>query len=749
MNDPATQAKKVEAIRSLTAAGFTLFPLEGTSKEPRRGLLWRDVKHGQFGEKELANSNYAVALGETDLVLDWDPRRFAEGDNEIKRFTETLGVTLDTFIIQSGGGGLHIYLKIPKGFSCVGKLKAFAGLDIKKVGGYLVAPGSIHPDTGNPYKILRKTPAAIAPAPQSLLTLITKQEIVFGADQTTGTFINDEQTKKRYADWLKSKAPPSIEGHSGDATAFSVAARGRDFALSADVTLELMLEFWNERSTPPWSESELREKVSHAYRYANNPIGNAHPSLDFKDIPTYTPTVQTTTAQVPAEEAVPKLPTAPKGDEAPSNDITLEPFSVDDFALSQSGVVLKNFHNLINYLKSPNTGISGLFSYNEFTTEMEFSNPAPWHRGKLPFSVALTDADIKLIKAHLASRLAFERSTTEIEEALNVVARHKRFHPVREYLEGLKWDGVPRLDFWLRDYLGAEDTELNRAYARKTLCAAVARIMRPGCKFDYVLILEGDQGVGKSEVCRILGGDWAADFVIDPNNKDTIQYMQGKWIIELPDLGSHKIADINSWKAFLTRRSDKVRLAYGRLAVEYPRQSIFIGSFNPGADGTYLKDDTGNRRYWSVKCNPTGPRGKVDFKKFKAVRHQLWAEAVERMKGKDAELLYMENQDLEDAAAESIKMRHAEHPWTERIGSWLDGLKLQKGFVTAREVFIDALGGIDKQLDTRTMRGIASALKALGWKTDVKKIGARSVRGYSTVLGTAAETENSGIEDLI
>jgi len=813
--------KKAEAIRQLTAAGYVLFPLSGTSKIPRKDFPWRAVKPGQYDEKTLASSNYAIALGENDLVIDVDPRNFgavmpdgqvivrmrktAEGqlvvrdeavglpvDNPLKRLADAVGVPFDTFTVKTGSGGYHLFFRVSlaEGLVIVANLtkQGFIGIDSKHHGGYVVGPGSTHPDTGGVYQIVRKSPAAVAPAAEKLVALVTRPAEDSLNVQGTGEFIDDEQTRKRYADYLEKKAPPSIQGQGGDANAFVVAARGRDFALPPEATLQLLMEVWNERCQPPWTESELREKVRHAYRYAASPIGNAHPLAGLADFqadpldaeeqvppsfgpvpemgipyPPTLPPALVALAELPGaldSEPQPKLPGATRGDvDSPhaqgSADVSMDDV---DWAMSANGTVLKNFQNLINYLKAKTgTGLTGIFGFNEFTCQVEFVSPAPWHRGKMPHGGALTDADLKLLKAHLAVRHTFERSVSEVEEAVTVVAWGKRFHPVREYLDGLEWDGVPRLDFWLRDHLGVEETAYTRAVARKVLCAAVVRVFRPGCKFDHVLVLEGDQDIGKSTALEILGGEWAADFPVDPHNKDTVQLLQGKWIVELAEMEVTGRTETDALKAFLTRKSDKVRLAYGRLAVEYPRQSIFVASKNPGADGTYLKDDTGNRRWWPVMCKPEG--GIVNFRKLKDARNQLWAEAVARVRAPGGERLDMDTAELKNEAKAVVALRHAEHPWVERVAGWLESLRPQRDFVTAREVFIDALQGIDKQLDPRTSSSIGRALKTLGWRPDVRRrngVG-RPMRGYSLIETRTPQqiaddlnkaSKETGIEDF-
>jgi len=354
---------------------------------------------------------------------------------------------------------------------------------------------------------------------------------------------------------------------------------------------------------------------------------------------------------------------------------------------------------------------------------------------------------LKLLKGYLAQRHAFEQPVQSIEEAVTNVAYHERFHPVREYLESLTWDGVPRLDFWLRDYLYVEDgdSEYVKACARKTLCAAIMRVMRPGVKYDHILVLEGAQDIGKSSVCQILGGKWSSDFPVDPHSKDTVQLMQGTWILELAELEVTRKADMEALKAFVTRRKDQARLAYGRTVGEFPRQSIFIGTKNPRADGTYLSDDTGNRRWWPVRCEP--PKGKqINFRGLKDARNQLFAEAFAKVKSGKGEHLYMETLELKTKAADVVALRHADHEWTERVAGWLWEKNPKPDFLTAREVFIDALSGTDRGLDRRSTIAIAQCLRSVGWKPGFKRIHGRFCRGY--VPDAPIPTDNEALDIL-
>lgn len=214
----------------------------------------------------------------------------------------------------------------------------------------------------------------------------------------------------------------------------------------------------------------------------------------------------------------------------------------------------------------------------------------------------------------------------KIKDAKDAVLTKHRTHPVRDYLEGLEWDGTPRLERLIIDYIGAEDTPLNRAMTRKHFTAAVARVMRPGCKYDYCLIMAGAEGIGKSTLFSIMGGDWFNDSLITTEGKNGMEQLRCGWIIELAELSSIKRSDVEQVKNYISRRDDIYRAAYGSVVEKHPRQCVFCGTTN---ETYFLKGDTGNRRFWVIAVDPDLRRHPDFTEALMRDRDQLWAEAVE------------------------------------------------------------------------------------------------------------------------
>lgn len=256
----------------------------------------------------------------------------------------------------------------------------------------------------------------------------------------------------------------------------------------------------------------------------------------------------------------------------------------------------------------------------------------PWDRDAKQW----TDRDDANLRAWLERNYDIT-GKDKINDAVTAVLTKHNYHAIRKYLDALVWDGVPRLDRLIIDYLGAEDVELNRAMTRKHFTAAVARVFRPGCKYDQCLVMTGPEGAGKSTLLNVLGGEWFNDSITTTEGKEGMEQLRRSWIIELGELSSVKRSDVEQVKAYLSKRVDIYRAAYGKRTEEHPRQCVFCGTTN---EALFLKGDTGNRRFWVIPVDPSLRKYTDWYNKIVEDRDQIWAEAVQAYK--TGEPLYLD-----------------------------------------------------------------------------------------------------------
>lgn len=329
----------------------------------------------------------------------------------------------------------------------------------------------------------------------------------------------------------------------------------------------------------------------------------------------------------------------------------------------------------------------------------------------------------------------------DLRAAIDIVGRQNGFHPVREYLSGLNWDGVSRVERLFIDYLGAPDDAYHRNVARIMMVAAVTRVHEPGHKFDTAVILEGLQGKRKSTFIAVLAKNWFAE--VDGDVTDTkamVELLQGAWIAELNELGGFAKADVRHIKAFISRRSDKVRLAYAKRAQEYHRQSIFIGSTN---DDVYLKDSTGGRRFLPVRCQI---EGEIDTDRLTDEIDMLWGEALHLYREMRAAQprgtlpLYLadaEARQIAERLQESRKVETSEDALSGRIAEWLskpivsgsmdddfdeDGKAKYRNEVCLLEIWCECLGRDEAQYTGMWPAALGRAMRLVeGWKESTRR----------------------------
>lgn len=282
--------------------------------------------------------------------------------------------------------------------------------------------------------------------------------------------------------------------------------------------------------------------------------------------------------------------------------------------------------------------------YNQQLDGMEIKGEVPW---KHP-SRFWRDADDAQLVSYIDTYYGtFSQHNYQI--AVTKVADDRSYHPIREYLNGLPvWDGIPRVDTLLIDYLGADDSDYVRAVTRKTLCAAVCRVLNPGCKFDSMLVLNGPQGIGKSTLIAKLAGEWFSDSLSlnDTKDKTAAEKLQGYWILEIGELAGLRKAEIETLRSFLSRQNDIYRASFGRRPTPHPRQCVFFGTTN--AESGYLRDTTGNRRFWPVKTPGGAAHHSWEIDQHEI--EQIWAEVLEYVQA--GEKLYLDAGLLDYATAQ-------------------------------------------------------------------------------------------------
>lgn len=329
--------------------------------------------------------------------------------------------------------------------------------------------------------------------------------------------------------------------------------------------------------------------------------------------------------------------------------------------VTEKGNLAQTIDNVVIIL-THDPELSGRIALNELTHNIVTLSSLPWRRVTGPSQ--WTDRDDGALRYYL-ERVYGLSGKDRIFDAVNVVAQQGAFHPVREYLDSCVWDGVPRVETLLIDYLGAEDTELTRAVTRKALAAAVARIYHPGCKFDHMLTIRGRQGIGKSALIAKLGGDWFSDSFVTMQGKEAYEQVLGVWLMEVGELAGMRKAEAETIKLFVSKQVDRFRPAYGRRTEEFPRQCIFIGTTN---ETQFLRDTTGNRRFWVVDT-PNDPARDMWVDLTPDTIRAIWGEAVEIYKA--GETLYLPKH-LEAKARDVQEIYEEEDPRAGIVAEYLD-----------------------------------------------------------------------------
>jgi len=372
-----------------------------------------------------------------------------------------------------------------------------------------------------------------------------------------------------------------------------------------------------------------------------------------------------------------------------------------DLLLNLNGTVKPVLANAITALRGAPEW-SGALAYNEFANCTVLRKPAPWMKPGADLDEEWTPNHDVLATEWLHHQGIFV-SVDVTGQAIEAVARESPFHPVRTYLKDLTWDGTSRLESWLSEYLGVDPSPYAAAVGSRWMISAVARVFEPGSKADCCLILEGEQGIRKSTALRILAEPWFTDEIADLGSKDAALQTRGVWVIEIAELDSMSRSEVGRIKAFMSRAIDRFRPPYGKRLITSPRQCVFAGSVN---HGTYLRDETGGRRFWPVECKAAV----IDTDGLAMVRDQLWAEATYLyFEGKP---WWLDSVSLNRDAAEEQAERYEGDPWDELILNWVEG----RESVSIPEILTNCIEKKTEMWTQMDRNRVARCLKANGWK---------------------------------
>lgn len=612
-------SKIFNEAKRLHGLGFALIHIHQKSKRPVASgwTTGERLNWAQFEKGYQAGQNIGVRLGEASKIgenyltcLDLDIKDPAFREIAVKKLNEVIGDKRYPSVVSGGGNGSrHLYCVSPEPIKMITVHKEEGWeLCIYSTGRQMVLPPSIHPDSGRAYKWAVPLSSIHDLPLRNFSHLQSVKKEKKNAD-TNKRDLHSAVSEFKFSledvelDWLP------ISDHVREQIMDGKGVTDRSGALlpistalmSAGLSSNQVLNVLTDPKTFI-GRCSLERRGSRAsaaewvYRYTLQKVeGERSGKGVFDNL------VEIAEEEMTAEEEKELL--------GPVN-------WKQKLDRGKNGplVTLKNLDLIFT------NEVEGIvFKKDLFANRIAYGVDTPWGGKSDEY---IQDIDMVLVKRWLSdTEFGIEPNTNAILEATNLVAHRCAVHPVRDWLESLNWDGKKRCDTWIRDYCEgeAEEPYLSQV-SRKFLVAMVKRVFRPGCQWDYVLVLEGKQGKYKSSIARALASDrWFMDNLPDLKDKDAMLNLQGKWLIELPELASVKRVDYNLVKAYLTRRSDTVRPHYGRIVADVPRQSAFIGTVN---EGQYFKDPTGNRRYWPVKVHD------CDVKGLTAVRDQLFAEAM-------------------------------------------------------------------------------------------------------------------------
>jgi virulence-associated protein E/bifunctional DNA primase/polymerase-like protein len=651
--DPNVSLRVFPLYEILQEQGHPVCACPRGAECPRVGkhpmVPWRDYDENTRGPA----GGYGVQTGAFNgiFVVDCD-RDAGKGKDGVAALLElAAGRPIpDTLSVLTPSGGVHLYFRLPADTRVPCSRSALApGVDVRGEGGFVVGPGSPHRSGGT----YQEVPGPLADPPDWLLALVVRAPEPPRALETEHWTVDPSSPEGvRAVAWARdylSRAEPAVEGQNGSDRLFAACCHLMYSALPLPVLQQLVEEVYSPRCDPPWSPPEIEHKLVDADARFEEPRGLCSP--DF-----------VTKMHGRATETHAREPD-------PLHEYTFE-VGMRSGAETYGASFGEIAADLVDQVEW-----AGVLAFNTFRNRVVAVDPPMRMSAETPSG--LSDNDVQLVRAWLEYH-GKKCNPQDVRAAIEAVARQRSFHPIQDWLRaiGPRWDGAPRLDRVLSTHFQAADGPYERAIGPRWFISLVARAMTPGCQSDCTLILEGDQGIGKTSAFRALMRDptWYAESSCGVDSKDFLENLRGVWIMGFDELDSLTRASLTKVKTTLTTLCDHYRKSYGHYTDDYPRSCGFCGSTNAEL---YLNDPTGARRFWPVRVLRP-----IDVQRLADDRDQVWAEAFVRWQR--GEVWHVDTPELRALCEAEQEERLEIDGWEEKIRHWFsDPTKFSRGPVVA------------------------------------------------------------------
>lgn len=656
------------------------------------------------------------------VVIDVDNHKDKSGNESLKKMSEHYDFDFmrnATVKVCTANGGYHLYYRLPPRtesapeFTIPNKLPQFQSVEFKHVGRQVVIPGSTL-DNGKSYRfhpLSSQDFSSITVLPDNIAADLMKNSPVVQVNKLTAKAIAADKAAldaevdiQRFTEWLD-RYEMIGEGDRNNEF-YKLACEGKDLGLSRKVVFGLLNNFNLNKVHPKLEQGEVQHCVNSAFRYSKNETPVRSVAAAFADLGN--PQVE---EKILSEEEAKK-----QFSEVISWQDSLIRGSKGE--VSRTKFATKNTEIYLDNLPQ----FKAKLAVNLFSMDTIWKKPAPWHKPTIltgEVDRVLDDDDLIRIREALNAE-GYDPVQSHILEAARAVSLRNEYHPVKDYLDALpKWDGQERLKHFFPVFCGSEPGAYSEQMGIKLFTAIVARIYTPGCKFDYLPIFIGDQGIGKSTLLEAIAikPQWYTDNLGAIDNKDVILRMRSKLIVENAELTMFDKSDPNTVKAFLSRRVDRDRLPYDRLPRDLPRQCVIVATTNKDR---FLQDETGNRRMWPIELT------KIDLPSIKKALPLFYAEAIARFKA--GEQLYLDNEEASKAALQHQSDRYNTDDWEDAVANHLAAKKLDR--VTIAQIWNDCFNRNLDHLGFREQKRIGTVLRRLGWKRKSVEIDGKIVSGF-------------------